>query len=95
MSKLDELHLRHPFKGSRRLRDDLWDDYSLRVNRKHVQRLMRLMGMEALHPKAKTTLRNKQHRIYPHLLKGLDICRPNQVWATDTTYIPMRKGFLY
>lgn len=95
MRLLDELHLRHPFKGSRRLRDDLWDLHSLQVNRKRIQRLMRLMGMEALHPKARTTRPDKQHRIYPYLLKGLVIDRPNQVWATDITYIPMRKGFLY
>lgn len=95
MRLLDELHLRHPFKGSRRLRDDLWDDHGLHVNRKRVQRLMRVMGIEALHPKSKTTQPNKQHRVYPYLLKGLDINRPNQVWATDITYIPMRKGFVY
>lgn len=95
MRLLDELHLRHPFKGSRRLRDDLWDDHGLHVNRKRVQRLMGLMGIEALHPKSKTTQPHKQHRVYPYLLKGLEINRPNQVWATDITYIPMRKGFVY
>ena len=95
MRLLDELHLRHPFKGSRRLRDDLWDDYGLHVNRKRVQRLMRLMGIEALHPKSKTTQRNNQHKVYPYLLKDLEINAPNQVWATDITYIPMRKGFVY
>lgn len=95
MRFLDELHLRHPFKGSRRLRDDLWDDHGLLINRKRVQRLMRLMGIEALHPKSKTTQRNKQHRVYPYLLRDLDINKPNQVWATDITYIPMRKGFVY
>ena len=95
MRKLDVLHLRHPFKGSRRLRDDLWDEYSLKVNRKHVQRLMRLMGLRALYPGAKTTRPNKQHKVYPYLLRDLDINRVNQVWCTDITYIPMRKGFLY
>jgi putative transposase len=95
MHKLDALHLRHPFKGSRRLRDDLWDDYGLRINRKHVQRLMRLMGIRALHPGAKTTRPDRQHKIYPYLLRDLAIDRVNQVWCTDITYIPMRKGFLY
>jgi len=95
MHKLDALHLRHPFKGSRRLRDDFWDDYGLRVNRKHVQRLMRLMGIRALYPGAKTTRPNLQHKIYPYLLRDLKIDRVNQVWCTDITYIPMRKGFLY
>lgn len=95
MRLLDELHLNCPFKGSRRLRDDLWDKHRLQVNRKRIRRLMRLMGMEALHPKAKTTKPGQGHRIYPYLLKDLEITRPDQVWATDITYIPMRKGFLY
>jgi len=95
MRKLDECHLRHPFKGSRRLRDDLWDHYGLHVNRKRVQRLMRLMGIHALYPSAKTTRRNSQHKVYPYLLRHLDIDQVNQVWCTDITYIPMRKGFLY
>ena len=95
MRKLDELHLRRPFKGSRRLRDDLWDSHALQVNRKRVQRLMRLMGIRALHPGAKTTRPNPQHKVYPYLLRELEINRVNQVWCTDLTYIPMRKGFLY
>ncbi len=73
--KLDELHLRHPFNGFRRLRDD----YGLRVNRKRVQRLMRLMGIRALHPGARTTRPNPQHKIYPYLLRDLEIDRANQV----------------
>jgi putative transposase len=95
MRKLDELHLKRPFKGSRRLRDDLWDNYGLQVNRKRVQRLMRLMGIRALHPGAKTTRPNPKHKVYPYLLRELEINRVNQVWCTDLTYIPMRKGFLY
>ena len=95
MRKIDVLHLRHPFKGSRRLRDDLWDDYGLQINRKRVQRLMRLMGIRALYPGAKTTRRNLSHKVYPYLLRDLEISKVNQVWCTDITYIPMRKGFLY
>ena len=95
MRKLDELHLRHPFKGTRRLRDDFWDVYGLQVNRKRVQRLMRMMGIRALYPGAKTTRVNPQHKVYPYLLRELEIERVNQVWCTDITYIPMRKGFLY
>lgn len=95
MHKLDALHLKHPFKGSRRLRDDCWDVYGLHVNRKRVQRLMRIMGIRALYPGAKTTQPNKQHKVYPYLLRHLDINRVNQVWCTDITYIPMRKGFVY
>ncbi len=95
MRKLDELHLKHPFKGSRRLRDDLWDVHGLQVNRKRVQRLMRMMGIRALYPGARTTRPNKRHKVYPYLLRDLEIDRSNQVWCTDITYIPMRKGFLY
>lgn len=95
MRKLDALHLRHPFKGSRRLCGDLWDVHGLHVNRKRVQRLMRLMGIRALYPGASTTHPNKQHKVYPYLLRDLKIDRVNQVWCTDITYIPMRKGFLY
>jgi len=95
MRKLDELHLKHPFKGSRRLRDDLWDKYSLQINRKRIQRLMRRMHLRALYPGAKTTCPNPEHKVYPYLLRNLAINRVNQVWCTDLTYIPMRKGFLY
>ncbi len=95
MQRLDKLHLRHPFKGTRRLRDDLWDVYSLQVNRKRVQRLMRIMGIRALFPGSKTTRPNPQHKVYPYLLRNLEINRVNQVWCTDLTFIPMRKGFLY
>jgi len=95
MYKLDALHLRHPFKGTRRLRDDLWDVHGLRVNRKRIQRLMRVMGVQALHPGAKTTRANPQHKVYPYLLRHVEINQVNQVWCTDITYIPMRKGFLY
>ena len=95
MKKLDVLHMRHPFKGSRRLRDDLWDKNGLIVNRKKVRRIMRAMGIRAVFPGTKTTHRNKQHKVYPYLLRHLDINHANQVWCTDITYIPMRKGFLY
>jgi len=95
MRKIDRLHLRHPFKGSRRLRDDLWDQYGLQVNRKRIQRLMRVMGLCALYPGAKTTRRNTDHVVYPYLLRDLTIERANQVWCADITYIPMRKGFVY
>ncbi len=95
MRNLDELHMKHPFKGTRRLRDDLWDAHGKQVNRKRVQRLMRLMGIRALYPGAKTTRPNKRHKVYPYLLRDLAINRVNQVWCTDITYIPMRKGFLY
>ena len=93
MRNLDELHMRHPFKGTRRLRDDLWDVSGQQVNRKRVQRLMRLMGIRALYPGARTTRPNKQHKLYPYRLRGLDINRVNQVWCTDITYFPCAKDF--
>jgi putative transposase len=91
---IDEIHLKRPFYGSRRIRDNL-QDLGHSVNRKKVQRLMRLMGITALYPKANTSRPGKRHKVYPYLLKGLTIDRPNQVWATDLTYIPMAKGFVY
>ena len=94
MRRLDEIHLQHPFLGSRRLRDALEQEGRF-VNRKRIQRLMRLMGLEALYPQRKTSLPGKGHRIFPYLLRGLDITRPNHVWCTDVTYIPMRHGFCY
>jgi len=95
MSKIDALSLRHPFKGSRRLRDDLWDQHGLIANRKRVRRLMKMMGIRALYPGAKTTKKNPKHKVYPYLLRDLEVKKVNQVWCTDITYIPMRKGFLY
>ena len=89
MRRIDELYLQRPYFGSRRVGDEL------KVNRKRVQRLMRLMGLEAIYPKPRTTLRNADHKIYPYLLRNLEIIRPNQVWSTDITYIPMQGGFLY
>lgn len=94
MRLLDELHLKYPFMGSRRLRDEL-GKLGHTVNRKRIQRLMRLMGLEALYPKRRTSAPNPAHRLFPYLLRDLVIERPNQVWAADITYIPMRRGFLY
>jgi len=94
MRRIDELHLGHPFAGSRMLRDLLQQDGYL-VGRKHVATLMRTMGIEALYRKANTSRRHPEHRIYPYLLRGLTIDRPNQVWAMDITYLPMARGFVY
>ena len=94
MRLIDEIHLKRPFYGSRRIRDDL-QGLGYPVNRKRVQRLMRKMGIMALYPKVNTSRPGKGHKIYPYLLRGLMIDRPNQVWATDLTYIPMAKGFVY
>jgi putative transposase len=94
MRRIDEMHLKRPFYGSRRIRDWLQDE-GFAVNRKRVQRLMRQMGIAALYPKANTSRPGKEHKIYPYLLKGLEIDRPNQVWATDICYVPMARGFVY
>ena len=96
MKAIDEIHLEQPFRGSRRMRDELIDrGVAAAINRKKVQRLMRQMGLIALYPKRKTSLPEKGHKRYPYLLKGLTIDWSNQVWATDITYLPMAKGFLY
>ena len=94
MKLIDRCHLEHPYYGSRRIRDWL-EDEGHRVNRKRVQRLMRTMGLAALYPKRNLSLANQAHKVYPYLLRGLSIDRPNQVWATDVTYIPMARGFVY
>ncbi len=96
MKAIDQVHLQHPFMGSRRIKDELMDrGITEKINRKKIQRLMRKMGIIALYPKRKTSIPGKGHKIYPYLLKGLAIDRSNQVWATDLCYIPMEKGFLY
>jgi putative transposase len=94
MRRIDEMHLEHPFAGSRMLRD-LQRREGVEVGRKHVTTLMRRMGIEALYQKPRTSGRHRQHPVYPYLLRGMAIERPNQVWAMDTTYIPMRRGFVY
>ncbi len=85
MALIDRCHLKHPFYGSRRIRDWL-EDRGHQVNRKRVQRLMRTMGLVALYPKRNLSLANQAHKIYPYLLRDLVIDRPNQAWATDITY---------
>ena len=94
MRLIDEIHLRLPFYGSRRIRDEL-ETLGHSVNRKRVQRLMRQMGLRALYPRRRTSQPGKGHKIYPYLLRGMRIDQPNQVWATDVCYIPMAKGFMY
>lgn len=89
MRKLDEQYLETPFYGSRKMAE------LLGVNRKRVQRLMRRMGIEAIYPKRRTTYPSPNHKIYPYLLRNVEVLRPNQVWSTDITYLPLRHGFLY
>jgi putative transposase len=94
MRQMDELHLEHPFIGARMLRDQL-NLEGIAVGRRHVGTLMKKMGIEALYRKPSTSKKHPHNAIYPYLLRGLDIKRANQVWALDTTYIPMAKGYVY
>jgi len=94
MRLIDEQYLKTPSWGSRSMRNHL-RRLGLRINRKKVQRLIRLMGLEAIYPKPKTSRPHPQHKVYPYLLKNLKIDRCNQVWAADITYIPMNRGFMY
>ena len=94
MRRIDELHLEHPFAGSRMLRDMLRLQ-GHRIGRKHVATLMRTMGIEALYRRPNTSKPHPEHRIYPYLLRNVAIERPNHVWAMDITYLPMSRGFVY
>jgi putative transposase len=94
MRQIDAQYLKTPFFGSRRM--TIWlveQGYS--VNRKRVQRLMRLMNLEAIYPRPQTTQRDQEHRVFPYLLRDRSITRPDEVWAADITYIPMSQGFMY
>jgi putative transposase len=94
MHRLDRLHLEYPFAGSRMLRGLLAAE-GCKIGRRHVRTLMRRMGIEALYRRPRTTTPELGHKIYPYLLRGIEITRPNQVWAMDITYIPMARGFVY
>jgi putative transposase len=94
MREIDRLHTDYPFAGARMLRDMLRNT-GYRVGRRHVGRLMGLMGIEALYRKKRTSKRNPEHPVFPYLLRNLVVERPNQVWCADISYIPMRHGFLY
>ena len=94
MRLIDEQYLRRPFYGSRRMTTWLRSEGE-EVNRKRVQRLMQTMGIEALDPRPRTTQRNAEHRVFPYLLRDVKIVRPNQVWSSDITYVPMPRGYMY
>ena len=94
MRVIDEEFLRHPFYGSRKMRDYL-NRRGFSVNRKRVQRLMRLMGIESVAPKPNTSSPRKEHKVYPYLLRKLPITKPDQVWCSDITYIRLGHGFVY
>ena len=94
MRRLDELHLEHPFMGARMLRDQLARQ-GIHAGRRHIGALMQRMGITALAPQPGTSKRAPGHKIYPYLLRKVAVTRANQVWALDTTYIPMARGFVY
>ncbi len=94
MRLIDEIHLKYPYMGSRSIRDQL-EDMGHKVGRGHVSTLMKKMGIAAMYPKPNLSKPHPQHKIYPYLLRGLEITRANHVWATDITYIPMARGFCY
>ena len=96
MRLMDEHYIYHPFKGAKGMHTWLTLDKGYKVNQKRIDRLYyRIMGLQAIMPGKHTSKRHKAHKIYPYLLRNLKIDKPNQVWATDITYIPMRKGFMY
>ncbi len=94
MRRIDELHLNYPFAGARMLRDML-NREGIPIGRKHVSTLMGKVGIAAIYRKRNTSAPHPKHPVYPYLLKNLTIDRPNHVWATDITYIPMKRGFVY
>lgn len=94
MRRIDEIYMKWPFYGSRKMVEELRDE-RCDVNRKRVRRLMRLMGIEAIYQKPNTSRKHPAHKIYPYLLKNLDIDHANHVWCADITYIPMARGFVY
>jgi putative transposase len=94
MRRIDEQYLMCPCWGSRRM--TIWlNDHDEQVNRKRVQRLMRLMGLEAIYPKRRLSTPDRQHKVFPYLLRGMKIERRDQVWSTDITYVPLKHGFMY
>lgn len=95
MRLMDEIHLREPCYGARRMRLVLKRDHGLEVARKRIRRLMHLMGLEACWPRPRTSLPGRGHKVYPYLLRDLVIDRPNQVWCADITYLPMGRGYCY
>ena len=94
MRRMDELHLEHPWMGSRKLRDML-NREGIPIGRKHVRTLMGKMGLEAIYRKPNTSKPNLAHKVYPYLLRNLEVTKSNHVWAMDICYIPMSKGFVY
>jgi putative transposase len=89
MRQIDKQYLKTPFYGSRKMA------FTFNINRKHAQRLMALMGLAAIYQRPRTTIRDISHKVYPYLLRNVPILRPDQVWSTDITYVPVRSGYVY
>ncbi len=92
--EIDKLYLARPFYGSRRIADEL-SSKGFEIGRDRSRRLMRKMGLRAIYPKPRTSLKSPENKVYPYLLRTLEVTRPNQVWCTDITYLPMKRGFAY
>jgi putative transposase len=95
MDLIDKIYTAHPFYGNRRIKAELNLTHHIPIGRGHVRTLMRTMGLEALYPKKNLSWKNKQHKVYPYLLRNLKIEKPNQVWSTDITYVKLTEGFAY
>lgn len=95
MYEIDRIFLEYPFFGTRQMRDYLNSNLGYCVGRKRVRRLMNRMGLAPVYQEPRTTVPHPEHKKYPYLLRGIEMSRPNQVWCSDITYIPMKKGFLY
>ena len=95
MDLIDAIYTAHPFYGNRRIKAELNLTHGILIGRKHVRKLMRIMGIAALYPKKNLSWKNKQHPVYPYLLGDLKIEKPNQVWSTDITYVKLESGFAY
>jgi putative transposase len=94
MNRIDEIYTKYPFYGSRRIKDEL-EEYDICICREHVQRLMRLMGLEAIYPKPNTSKAHPEHQKYPYLLRNITASYPNHIWGTDITYVRLESGFAY
>lgn len=95
MRLIDEKYMDYPFYGSRRIAESLGRDLGVPVNRKRIQRLMQVMGIVAIYPKPNLSKSDQSHKVFPYLLRGLHVDRPNYVWSCDITYVPLAHGFGY
>lgn len=95
MNLVDEIYTQYPFYGKRRMKAHLWREQQIKVGLDKIRTIYKKLGLEAIYPKPKLSLPNKEHKIYPYLLRDVEIVRVNQVWSTDITYIRLKKGFIY